>query len=128
LHLKDVNSTNIHAEGAADAIGEWMKRAASSSPHGLSKISVVINAEGKDLPSLTLIDLPGIVRTMKEDKEIEENVIRDRHDMLTDFVKQKRTVILAVVAANVAVENQEVLKMAKDADPAGDHSDKARHD
>eukprot|EP00808_Paulinella_micropora_P017561 g56944.t1 len=107
-------------EEASKQVKGLMDRAAlnSSKTHGFSRTMVVISAEGPDMPDLTLIDLPGLVRSSK-DQASQEQLIGFVRSLLLDYIKQPRTVILAVLAANVDIHNQEVLKLAKDADPEG---------
>ena len=88
---------------------------------GMTDVMVVIDLAGPNHPNLTLIDLPGIVRTTS-DKNTQSDVIEFVHKMLIHYVKQTRTVILAVLSANVDLHNQEILKMAEEADPDGDRT------
>jgi hypothetical protein len=70
---------------------------------------------------LTIIDVPGIFRntgegvTTKKDKKIVE-------DMVKRYIKDNRTIILAVLPSNVDVATQEILTLAEEADPAGDRT------
>ncbi|KAI9679444.1 MAG: hypothetical protein M1817_005466 [Caeruleum heppii] len=67
---------------------------------------------------LSVIDIPGIYRnetegiTAKGDKEL----VRD---MVHRFIDNPRSIILAVLPANVDVATQEILDMAADVDPSG---------
>ncbi|KAI0604139.1 Dynamin family protein, partial [Pyrenophora tritici-repentis] len=70
---------------------------------------------------LTIIDVPGIFRnidegvTTKKDKKLVE-------DMVKRYIKDSRTIILAVLPSNVDVATQEILTLAEEADPAGDRT------
>ena len=67
---------------------------------------------------LSVIDVPGIFRNttvgMTTASDIE--VVRN---MVNDYMKNPRSVILAVVPANVDVATQEILRMADDCDAKG---------
>ncbi|KAK2054933.1 dynamin family protein [Colletotrichum caudatum] len=70
---------------------------------------------------LTIIDVPGIFRTTTEgvttnrDKELVK-------DMVKRYIKDSRTIILAVLPSNVDVATQEILTLAEEADTAGDRT------
>lgn len=77
--------------------------------------SIVIKLVGRDLPDLTLIDLPGIFRTLKEGQTASD-IITVKH-MVELFMKATRTLILAVVPANQDLQNCEIIQMAREVDP-----------
>ncbi|KFA70722.1 hypothetical protein S40288_07610 [Stachybotrys chartarum IBT 40288] len=70
---------------------------------------------------LTIIDVPGIFRTTTEgvttnkDKELVRTMVKR-------YIKDSRTIILAVLPSNVDVATQEILTLAEEADPAGDRT------
>lgn len=70
---------------------------------------------------LTVIDVPGIFRnptegiTTKEDIKLVQNMVRK-------YVRDSRTIILAVLPSNVDIATQEILTLAKDYDPAGERT------
>ena len=70
---------------------------------------------------LSVIDVPGIFRNpiegMTTDSDIE--VVRN---MVNHFMKNPRSVILAVIPANVDIATQEILKMAKKCDAGGERT------
>ncbi|KZZ94743.1 Dynamin, GTPase domain protein [Moelleriella libera RCEF 2490] len=77
-----------------------------------------IESQGPDEDYLTVIDVPGIFRN------IEEGVTKDADrklvmDMVESYVKQERTIILAVLPCNADVMTQEVLSLAEKYDEAG---------
>lgn len=67
---------------------------------------------------LTVIDVPGIFRNTTENLTTEEDIVLVRN-MVKRYIADQRTVILAVVPCNVDITTQEVLKLARDADPYG---------
>lgn len=70
---------------------------------------------------LTVLDVPGIFRLTSKGHTTEgdRSLVRD---MVTDFIKDKRTIILAVLPANVDVMTQEILALAEQYDPAGERT------
>ncbi|KAK1991093.1 interferon-induced GTP-binding protein Mx2 [Colletotrichum falcatum] len=70
---------------------------------------------------LTIIDVPGIFGTATEgvttnrDTELVKSMVRR-------YIKDNRTIILAVLPSNVDVATQETLTLAEEADPAGDRT------
>ena len=83
----------------------------------ISDDAIVIKVSGPNLPNLTLTDLPGLIRTVND---AEDAGMIDRVRALVDrYLNQKRTVILAVVPANVDIHNNEILTDAKKVDPEG---------
>ncbi|RLN50509.1 hypothetical protein BBJ28_00017470 [Nothophytophthora sp. Chile5] len=83
----------------------------------ISDDQIVIEMSGPELPNLTLTDLPGLVRTVGDQEE--KSVIPRVRQMVDRFMRQERTIIIAVVPANVDMHNTEILQAAQEADPDG---------
>jgi hypothetical protein len=66
----------------------------------------------------TIIDVPGIFRVVSPRFTIGADVELVRK-MVQFYIENSRTIILAVLPANVDITTQEILKMAEKADPAG---------
>ncbi|ROV88112.1 hypothetical protein VSDG_09370 [Cytospora chrysosperma] len=77
-----------------------------------------IEISGPDQPALTVIDVPGIFRTATPGLTT-DNDISLVTSMVKNYMKDSRTIILAVIPCNVDIATQEILKLAKDADPQG---------
>lgn len=60
-----------------------------------------------DVPDLTLIDLPGIVRTTTTGQD--RSVIRDVDELMDMYLQSERTVILAVIPANQVTKRARAL-------------------
>jgi interferon-induced GTP-binding protein Mx1 len=58
----------------------------------------VIHVASPDVPDLTLIDLPGIVRTTTAGQD--RSVIREVDELMDLYLQSERTMILAVIPAN----------------------------
>ncbi|KAH6672754.1 interferon-induced GTP-binding protein Mx2 [Plectosphaerella plurivora] len=89
--------------------------------HTFSEDVLKIEKCGPDEDYLTIIDVPGIFRnitdgvTTDKDKELVKC-------MVNRYIKDDRTVILAVLPCNVDVATQEILTKAKKVDPKGDRT------
>ena len=81
---------------------------------------IVIKLVGPDVPNLTIIDLPGIVRTRLEGQS--ESVVEDVDALLSSYLKQTRTIILAVIPANVDIATVDILERAAKVDPGGNRT------
>ncbi|KAH7407648.1 P-loop containing nucleoside triphosphate hydrolase protein [Cadophora sp. MPI-SDFR-AT-0126] len=76
-----------------------------------------IESTSPTAPNLTLVDLPGLFSA--SDKNQSEGDVDLVRDLVVSYMKQKRSIILAVVAADSAFANQPVTKFARDIDPSG---------
>ena len=72
---------------------------------------------GPAQPQMTIVDLPGLVQPNADGKG--EANIRLVDNIVTSYMKNPRSVILAVIAANNDPVNQLVLQKAKAVDPNG---------
>ncbi|KAK7747408.1 hypothetical protein SLS53_001663 [Cytospora paraplurivora] len=68
-------------------------------------------------PNLTIVDLPGLFGA--SDKNQTDDDSEMVQNLVTSYMKQRRSIILAVVAADNAFANQPVTKFARDIDPEG---------
>ncbi|KAF3025031.1 hypothetical protein E8E14_014332 [Neopestalotiopsis sp. 37M] len=76
-----------------------------------------IESTSPTAPNLTLVDLPGLFGA--SDNYQSEDDAAMVQNMVTSYMKQHRTIILAVVTADNPFANQPVTKFARDIDPAG---------
>jgi GTPase Era involved in 16S rRNA processing len=76
--------------------------------------------EGPSRPQLTLVDIPGLIRTETK------GVTRQDREMvatITDFyIQQPRTICLAVISATHDHANQPILTKVRDVDPTGERT------
>ena len=70
---------------------------------------------------LSVIDVPGIFRNTTEGMTVDEDIEVVRN-MVNRYMNNPRSVILAVIPANVDIATQEILKMAKKCDPNGERT------
>ncbi|KAI0243778.1 hypothetical protein L0F63_000408, partial [Massospora cicadina] len=70
--------------------------------------------------NLTLIDLPGIIRTTENTSE--SGSIGLVEGMVQSYIKNPRALIIATISCKDEIENQAILSLAKDADPQGERT------
>lgn len=80
-----------------------------------------LQISGPDQEHLSVIDVPGIFRSTTEGltTTADTELVRS---MVEKYMNNPRSVMLAVIPANVDVATQEILEMAKKADPAQDRT------
>ncbi|PMB66660.1 Interferon-induced GTP-binding protein Mx [Beauveria bassiana] len=76
-----------------------------------------IEVNGPDRPHLTIVDLPGLIHS--ENKHQSASDIQLINNVVQGYMKEPRSIILAVVSAKNDYANQIVLKLAREADPRG---------
>ncbi|KAG8158786.1 hypothetical protein KVR01_011229 [Diaporthe batatas] len=98
-------------EAAKDAMG--IKEFGKTFSRDLLRIEIT----GPERSHLTIVDLPGLIHfPTKSQTDDDVGMIKD---VVKKYMKESRSVILAVVSAKNEIENQIVLDMVREADPAG---------
>ncbi|KAK4505474.1 hypothetical protein PRZ48_003437 [Zasmidium cellare] len=80
-----------------------------------------LKISGPDQEHLSVIDVPGIFRTTTEGLTTQADTELVRN-MVTGYMDNPRSVMLAVIPANVDAATQEILEMARAADPTQDRT------
>ena len=90
--------------------------------HGkaFSKDLLRIEVSGPDRPHLTIVDLPGLIHS--ETKQQSASDVELVQDVVQTYMKEPRSIILAVVSAKNDYANQIVLKLARIADKKGNRT------
>lgn len=78
---------------------------------------LVVEKTGPNLPLLTVVDLPGLVRVPNNRQSTDD--IKAIDDLTNHYMKSSRTIILAVIAGNQDYVQAPVLTKARDFDPSG---------
>lgn len=86
---------------------------------GIVNDPIVLTIYSTGAPDLTLIDLPGITRVPVKGSDQTEDVEKLTRDMTLHYVKDARTIILAVLPANQDMSVSDALQMARQVDPQG---------
>ncbi|KHE83776.1 hypothetical protein GE21DRAFT_1210308 [Neurospora crassa] len=107
-----------------DEVNVYMKIKTDKNPEGektFSRDILKIEKCGPTEDYLTVIDVPGIFRLTSKGQttESDRSLVRE---MVTGFIKDKRTIILAVLPANVDIMTQEILALAEKYDPDGERT------
>lgn len=80
-----------------------------------------IELTGPQLEHFSVIDVPGIFRNKTKGKTSEKDIELVR-EMVQSYMESPRSIMLAVIAANVDVANQEILGLAEKYDPSGERT------
>ncbi|KAK6362559.1 hypothetical protein TWF730_000017 [Orbilia blumenaviensis] len=91
-----------------------------SDKRGFSDHLLSLELSGPQHAQFSVIDLPGLIRSVAN-KERRDDIQLIR-EMNVKYIKDERSIILAVLSANVDAANQEVLQLAKDADNDGERT------
>lgn len=107
-------------EGEWDAIPAAVNAARDHilefSQREVSHHAVQVEITGPDVAhDLTLVDLPGLVASKGRTES--ENLVDDVRELVGSYLKNKRAIILAVIAANVDYHNSTILSQAMKIDP-----------
>lgn len=96
-----ISSVEIeNREDVSNIISEYTAQLVAATS-GFSNVSIVLECEGPDCPDLTIIDLPGIVRTTTAGQD--ESVIEVVNNLLEQYLCKERTIILAVAPGTKAL-------------------------
>ncbi|KAF8635346.1 hypothetical protein AX15_000462 [Amanita polypyramis BW_CC] len=79
-----------------------------------SKNSIHVDVKDPEVTGLSFVDLPGLIQN-SEMPELVDLV----KDLVTSNIKQKNTLILIAIPMGDDIENQQAVRLAKDADPTG---------
>jgi hypothetical protein len=91
---------------------------AKSSRATFSEDVLRVEIVGPDQEHFSVVDVPGIFRVTTEGVTTEKDKVLVQ-SMVRRYMNNPRSVMLAVVPANVDIATQEILTMAKEADPDG---------
>ncbi|EEP78193.1 conserved hypothetical protein [Uncinocarpus reesii 1704] len=105
-------------EGLPELI-ENVKTALGISTHGRAFSNDILRIEisGPDRPHLTIVDLPGLIHS--ETKQQSASDVDLVQDVVQAYMREPRSIILAVISAKNDIANQIVLKLARGADRFG---------
>jgi interferon-induced GTP-binding protein Mx len=98
----------------ADEVREATKALTGNEETAFSEEEIQLTIKGPGCPDLTLVDLPGIVRHVRDgqDRNVKERV----RNMIRTQIEKKESIIAAVVACG-DLETSEALSLAQEFDP-----------
>ncbi|TKA68512.1 hypothetical protein B0A55_08173 [Friedmanniomyces simplex] len=92
----------------------------SGTARAFSRDVLGIEIAGPGRPHLTLVDLPGLIHS--ENKMQSKEDVELIRGLVDDYIKEKRTIIMAVVSAKNDYAKQIILKNCRDIDPKGNRT------
>ncbi|XP_006886828.1 PREDICTED: interferon-induced GTP-binding protein Mx2 [Elephantulus edwardii] len=87
---------------------------------GISHELINLEITSREVPDLTLIDLPGITRVAVGNQP--QDIGRKIKALIKSYIQRQQTINLVVVPCNVDIVTTEALSMAKEVDPDGDRT------
>ena len=87
------------------------------SARAFSRDVLSIEIAGPGRPHLTLVDLPGLIHS--ENKQQSKEDVELIRGLVDDYIKEKRTIIMAVISAKNDYANQIILNKCREVDPKG---------
>ncbi|EUD67298.1 dynamin GTPase [Plasmodium inui San Antonio 1] len=107
----DFNEVREHINNLTDELAGKNK--------GIIDEPIVLNIYSTSCPDLSLIDLPGITRVPLKNSDQTDDIERLTREMAFRYVKDPRTIILAVLPANADMSTSDALQIARKVDPKG---------
>jgi dynamin 1-like protein len=109
--ITDFNQVRAEIERQTDEVAGKNK--------GIINDPIVLTIYSTNAPDLSVIDLPGITRVPVKGSDQTEDVEKLTRDMTLHYIKDPRTIILAVLPANQDMSVSDALQMARQVDPSG---------
>mmetsp|Transcript_58812 Transcript_58812/g.140216 ORF Transcript_58812/g.140216 Transcript_58812/m.140216 type:complete len:789 (+) Transcript_58812:72-2438(+) len=91
----------------------------AGSNKGIVDDPIILTIYAVGAPDLTLIDLPGITRVPVKGSDQAADIEKLTRDMTLRYIKDERTIIMAVLPANQDVSVSDALQLARQVDPKG---------
>lgn len=88
--------------------------------NNFSTDSVIVELISPDACDLTVVDLPGIIRTVTAGQST--TAIEQVNRLIKTYLMDKRTIILAVIPANQDIATVDILERAQMVDPTGERT------
>jgi replication fork clamp-binding protein CrfC len=85
----------------------------------ISSVPIMIKIYSPYVPDLSLVDLPGLTMVACTDKGQPADIKKQIRDLVSSYISQERTIILAVMQARPDLEVDMALELAKEHDPEG---------
>ena len=88
----------------------------------VSKQPIYLRILAKNIPNLTLIDLPGLTMVACTDRGQPKDIKQQIRDMVGSYISSPKSIILAVMPARTDLEADIALDLIKEYDPEGDRT------
>ena len=110
LYLDDSSKITDAIKNAQNFILKLSKRA-------IARDTIEVHLFGPDLEDITLIDLPGFVRTAADYDDT--SIIADIDALIQEYLNRERCIIMPVVDLTYNWRNSSILNQARQVDPEG---------
>lgn len=109
--------TVVHDVAELNALIDEKMTEVCKEGNNFSVESVVVDLVSPDACDLTVVDLPGIIRTVTAGQNVDS--IKQVNSLIKSYLMDKRTIILAVIPANQDIATVDILERAQSVDPSG---------
>lgn len=89
---------------------------------GIIDSPIVLTIYSKNVPDLSLVDLPGITKVPLRGSDHPENIEELTTELCVRYIKDPRTIILCVVQSNVDISTSDAIKLAQRYDKNGERT------
>lgn len=114
-------SKEVHSpDELTELLNEAGKLVTTYNNNGFSSDCIHVTVRSPSTPDLSLIDLPGIIRTTTAGQN--KSVINDVDQLLYSYMSQRETIILAVIPCNQDIATIDILERAHRYDPEGERT------
>lgn len=110
----------IHSDSVEQAFSDAFEVMCKRSDRKLKKDILHIKITGPDCPSLTVIDLPGLMQAQVHG--FDEKDMKITEELIDSYIKSPRTIILAIIDASNNIVNQKITQMTRRFDAEGDRT------
>ncbi|KAF8335514.1 P-loop containing nucleoside triphosphate hydrolase protein [Amanita rubescens] len=109
-----IQSSDFHGK-SRDDIGQLQKT--DRHMKGFSKNTIHVDVKDPDITGLSFVDLPGLIQNSQTPELID--LVKD---LVISNIAYKNTLILIAIPMSDDIENQQAVRLAKEADPAGERT------
>lgn len=89
---------------------------------GIIDSPIILTVYSKNVPDLSLVDLPGITKIPIKGSDHPDNIEEITTNLCRRYIEDPRTIILCVVMASVDISTSDSIKIAKQYDPKGERT------
>lgn len=98
---------------------EMITRKNAGNEMNITNTCIFIQIHSPTIPNLTLIDLPGLTMVACTDKGQPKDIKQQIRNVVGEYIKPSKTIILAVMPARTDIEADMALDLIKEYDPDG---------
>lgn len=89
---------------------------------GIIDSPIILTIYSKNVPDLSLVDLPGITKVPLKGSDHPENIEELTTELCIKYIKDPRTIILCTVQSNVDITTSDAIKLAQKYDKNGERT------